>query len=314
MSLTEQGFADMASKLQIKPEKLTEIINSDTESGFDALESPVVHFFNEDEKAKLEKNSNDEGYRTGKTNGIGKLYKDIKSEYPDVEAEDIPSLILGLKEANKKALTEALEAQRKEFGAGTNDTIEALKKNNEELDGKFKLLQGEYNGMTEKHQGEMLDLNNKFRMKNVDGDIMSAIGSLSFAVPDEVEKQGDEAVKNYILVKKNNAFALFKSQFSVHFKEDGKPFYKKGDEIMMDNVKDELSVDKFILDFAKSNYLSLTKEAVQGRGAPSSGGIPNGIKSCKSVDQLIELAGLKGIKPNTSEFDAYMTEWKKNQS
>jgi len=312
--LSQEENAKLAGMLQITPEKLNETLTSSEEQTVESLGIPVSHFFTDEQKTTLETNTQKTGYDSGKKAGVEMLFKDVKKEYEDIEADDMVSLMLKLKERNKTELDAALTAQKSEFGEGTNDAIEALKKNNLELDGKFKTLQSEYNGMTEKHQGEMLDLNNKFRMKNVDGDIMSAIGSLSFAVPDEVEKQGDEAVKNYILVKKNNAFALFKSQFSVHFKEDGKPFYKKGDEIMMDNVKDELSVDKFILDFAKSNYLSLTKEAVQGRGAPSSGGIPNGIKACKSVDQLIELAGSKGIKPNTSEFDAYMTEWKKNQS
>ena len=309
--LSPQAKADLAGKLQIKAEKLDEVLTSETEQGLETLGIPVNHFFTDEQKTEFGSNLQKKGYEAGKTAGVEMQFKEIKKNYEDIEANDMSTLLSKINGVYDTRLQSELEKQKNELGTGTDDRIELLKKEKEEISNKFLALQGTFDGTMEKHKNEISSLNNQFLMKGAESEIMAAVSSLQFEIPSDIEKQGETKIQEYLHVKRSNAFNLFKSQYSVAFTEDGKAVYKQGDNIIKDTYENALPVSKFINDFAKTNYLSLKKESQRGRAGESSTGLASGLKACKNREECNAFIESKGINIQSDDGTKMYIEWKK---
>ena len=311
MSLRKEDVPILAEKLQISSEKLQELLSDEKELELESLGIPVTDFLTKEQRDTLASNKVQEGIGLGKKSNTEMQVKALKKKYEDIEFESIDDLLIKLEGANKAQLDIALETQKTELGTGTDDRILLLKKEKEDINGINLALKKTIETSSEKHTNELLSMKTQFLMQSADNEILSAIGSLKFEVPNEVEKAGDEAIIKYLSVKKQNAFNIFKTQYQTEFNEEGKPIYKQGESIVRDNSETPLSVDKFINDFAKVNYLDIKKETTRGRAGKSSGSLITGLKGCKTVDDLNSYMEEKGIKQNTDDADKLYIEWKK---
>ena len=309
MDINQNVIKTLAGTLQVDEGKLTEVLTN-PEASPEALGIPEGQFFTNEQKAQFEQNVQKSGYEKGKVAGTEMLFKDIKSKYADIEADDVPTLISKLQEVNEAKKLQEIEALKKELGTGTDERLEALKSQLGERDNSFKALQERYEGEKQKHQNELNSMKRDFMMQGANSEIMRAVGTLQFNVPAEIEKAGDEAIQNFISKKRQNAYNLFKAQYSVDFTEDGKPMFKQGDKIVKDNYENILPVEKFINDFAKENYLEVKRDASPGRGSGNSRSL-TGLKACKTRDDFYAYMEKQGISLNTDEGTKMYIEWKK---
>jgi len=110
-------------------------------------------------------------------------------------------------------------------------------------------------------------------------------------------------------IEKNKIY--FKSKYN--FDLEGEQIIPKdiNGNILKDDLQSPKKLDVLISEFAKANIINLAQPR-NGRGEGDKFPSNNGLSDIKSVEALMEYAEKKGIKKNTSEFDAIYIEYEKN--
>lgn len=152
---------------------------------------------------------------------------------------------------------------------------------------------------------EQNELNNK-KFK-IDNTIDSYFNSININVPDGIEDK-----ESYIKTQRNKEKVFFKSQYDFDIDEYGNIITSaKGGDILKDETLTPKKVDNLIQDYVSKNIVQVEQKVIKGRGEGDR--LPStNMANLKSQEDLENYAKEKGIRKNTSEYDALYIEYKKN--
>jgi len=315
MSLSKEDIAELASKLQIQPDVLTEAFTGETEIKLPDLGIPVSHFFTEDQKIQLEKNLDKAGYEKGKLAEREMSWKEFKKEN-EITLEDVnnfPDYFKHLKSTHTESTQAEIERIKEELGKEPNELLETFKtqlESEKEVSEKLK-EQIRQAGIT--HENEKKAIENRFTQEKVDNLLIREVGSINFEVPDHIEKQGEEVVKQYLKAEQFKALTVLKATREIKL-EDGKPVSYKNGEKEVDNVSDPLPLAEVINRWAKESFLNVKTEDRKGRGSGSSSNVQSGIKACKTREELESFIESKKIGKHSTEATSIRLEWQKQMN
>jgi hypothetical protein len=122
----------------------------------------------------------------------------------------------------------------------------------------------------------------------------------------------EKQISEYIRLEREKNKTFFKAQYEFDIDEYDNVIAKKDGELVKDNnTMSPEKVDNLIQEYSKNSFMSL-KQSQKGRGEGDR--LPgSSMSNIKNMDELNTYAEKKGIKRNTSEFDALVIEFNKNQ-
>ena len=135
--------------------------------------------------------------------------------------------------------------------------------------------------------------------------------SIQIEIPQHIKDA--EQMENYRKTQIEKEKIFFKSQYKFDVDEIGNVIPKNlNGDVIKNDLLEPIKIDNLVKDYASKSFMQIAQK-VQGRGGKDEFPSNNGLSNVKDIDSLIEFAAKKGIKKNTTEFDALHIEFMKNK-
>jgi hypothetical protein len=270
-----------------------------------AMQTAKLQVFPENDFNILKTNIEKSKYEEGKNVGFEMTLKEQKRKVKEnfgIETDGIKDFDTLL----SKVLETKIEAVKNEYSGKVSKKDEEYLKQIEELGKSKTILQSEIQTITQKFEAEKSEILNKFKQQTADNELLKIINSVPLQVPQHIEKQGTEAVSNYLKSEKKKLEVLFKSNYQIEI-EDNKIVLKKDGNLVTDKLQNPAKIEEIILPFAKDNYFSIETMDEKGKR-------PNVSKTISAIGGTLEdfqnAMSEKGIKQGSNEYGTLYREWK----
>jgi len=319
--LNQKSIDFLEEKLQIKSGELKTLIDEKEEKDISSLEIPIVHYYTEEDKTTLESNvkrdAESDAYKKAKAAAIEMALKDLNKKHKvfenfeqykehgfdvsDTSFEDFVDAFEGKIKTTYDDEVKSLKAQMD--GKGSEEVekltkkLSDLKKEKTELQDSIQSVRTEYEQkLTEKDTQIINDKKNDIWEKAVN------------LIPiDSSHIETEEERLKYLKAQKELLLTAAKQKAKMEL-EDDKIIIFKGDEKLVNDVKDPIAPEVFLMQFAKDNYFKLEAEDKSGRGGKTSVMNNLTVRSIKSLADYTAYCKKNNIQENSSEADTLHKE------
>ena len=313
MELNEKNLGTLAASINMPVEDLTKALTTAESS----LNFEGYQFLSKDDLEQYENNIKD-GLLKGETKWIehNRTLRELKRQYNEkygIETDgikDFDELFNKTLEVSNGKYEIEKEELKKQISGEQNTLLENLEM-------KIKTVEGEKEKLQLYIKEKELEFNNNLTKKDeavksykANHVISRKIGSLVLDVPAHIEKQGDEAISNYLNMERNKAEILFKSNFNIDFDEKDTPFVidKTTNEPVKTKMQALESIDVVVNNFAKSYNLNVKSEDPKERTSAKK--MTNNLIGM-TMQEFDEYAKSKGLKTHSAEYGELYKTFKK---
>ena len=240
-----------------------------------------------------------------------KLQDNLAKQLPQevYEQNKVAAIEMAVKEIKKKENLEFEGRSLDSLISYYNNRLKSISENNDtEKDKQYRSDIETLKKQLETEKQNTILLTKLRKSDRINSEIDNYFNTLNIEVPASI-KEEDQA-KLFKQKERERHKVYFKSLYEFDVDENNNIISKLNGQIQKNSELSPLQIGELGNKYVKENFVSL-ETVTKGRGAGDSFPVNGNMNSIKTLEQLNEFATSKGVKPNTSEYDALYIEWKK---